>query len=350
MSRAGPRVLLIRFGSIGNALVAVPAIRALRQAWPQAFLSLLADPMTRELFQGCPYLDEVILYDWKGAHRFGHGYFSVVAELRRRRFTHAIHFRRYLRSELLGLFSGAKERVGFKTRSRWQWLTRPVPYREGESVIEQNLNLVRALGIKAEDRRLEFWPASHSAAVDRLFSQLGNGVGPVVVMHPGGSTQRERLWPHYGMLAQRLIEEKQARVIMIGTAAEAAEVERQAEQVRGPVGRALGLPIREAAEVIRRAALFVGTDSGPAHLADAVGTPGVILYAPHRGLKAQVRKWKPEGERFIALLPRRDCAECGEYPCPPARQQECAASIPVAEVLEAAEKLLAGKKSNRGGA
>lgn len=340
MNETAPRVLLIRFGSIGNALVAVPAIRALRQAWPDALLSLLADPMTREIFQGCPYLNETILYDWKGAHRFGHGYFKLVAELRRRRFTHALHFRRYLRSELLGLFSGAGERIGFQTRARLQWLTRKVPYREGESVIEQNLNLVRALGIRAEDRRLECWPASGSAAVDRIFGQLGNGPGPAVVIHPAGATQRERLWPFYGALAQELLEQGRAKVIMIGTPAEAGEVDRQAAQVRAPVVKALGLPIREVAELIRRADLFVGTDSGPCHLADAVGTPSVILYAPHRGLEAQVRKWKPEGEGFVALLPQKDCRECGEYPCPLSRQQECAASIPLEEAVAAAEKLL----------
>ena len=339
MSETAARVLLIRFGSIGNALVAVPAIRALRRAWPEAQLSLLADPQTRELYQGCPYLNETILYDWKGAHRFGHGYWGLIAELRRRKFTHAIYFRRYLRSELLGLFSGAGERIGFKTHSRLQWLTRTVPYREGESVIEQNLNLVRALGIEATDRRLECWP-SDSPAVGRVVSQLGNGPGPMVVMHPAGATQRERLWPHYGKLARKLIEARQAKVLMLGTPAEADQVERQAAAAGVPVALAVGLPIREVAELIRRAAVFVGTDSGPAHLADAVGTPGVILYAPHRGLLAQVRKWKPEGGHFVALLPRQDCAECGEYPCTIERQQECAAAITLEEALEAVEKLL----------
>lgn len=340
MNKSEPRVLLIRFGSIGNALVAVPAIRALRSAWPEARLSLLADPLTREIFQGCPYLDEIILYDWKGAHRFGHGYFSLIAELRRRRFTHAVHFRRYLRSELLGLFSGARERIGFQTRARRQWLTDKVPYREGESVIEQNLNLVRALNIRAEDRRLECWPASVSPAVDRIFGQLGNGPGPVVVIHPAGATQRERLWPRYGALAQKLFEQGRAKVVMIGTPAEAGEVDRQAGQAQAPVVKALGLPLREVAELIRRADLFIGTDSGPCHLADAVGTPGVIVYAPHRGLQAQVRKWKPEGKRFAALRPQQDCGECGEYPCALARQRECAASILLDEAVAAAEQLL----------
>ena len=339
MSQTAARVLLVRFGSIGNALVAVPAIRALKQARPRSRLSLLADPITFELYQGCPYLNEIILYDWKGRHRFGRGYLGLIADLRARRFSHSIHFRRYLRSELLGLFSGARERIGFQTESPLQFLTRPSPYREGESVIEQNLNLVRALGIEAGDRRLECWPMD-SPAVGRVFGQLGNGPGPVVVFHPGGATQREHLWPHYGMLARKLIEARQARVIMIGTPAEAAEVERQAGAAGGPVGRAVGLPIREVAEVIRRADLFIGTDSGPAHLADAVGIPGVILYAPRRGLQAQVRKWKPEGGYFLALLPRRDCGECGEYPCPLSRQQECAASIPIEEALAGAEKLL----------
>jgi ADP-heptose:LPS heptosyltransferase len=97
-------------------------------------------------------------------------------------------------------------------------------------------------------------------------------------------------------------------------------------------GLALGLPLPEAAELIRRADLLAGTDSGPAHLADAVGTPGAILYAPQRGLAAQLRKWKPEGDNFLAFTPPRDCNDCNDFPCAPERQRQCAAEISAAEV------------------
>ncbi len=334
-------MLLIRFGAMGNALVAVPAIRALREAWPEAFMALVGDPVTLELLGPCPYLDELIRYDNKGPEGFGRGYSRFVLGLWRRRFTHAVLFRRHLRSELIGFFSGARVRVGFRTGARLQFLTHKVDYEEGGNVIEQNLKLMRALGVGADDRRLEYWPARDSARVEALVAGL-SGAGPLVVMHPAGSTQRGRLWSGFAELARVLSERLDARIVMIGAEPERALVMETA--AGGPAAAAIGLPLAEAAELIGRADLFAGTDSGPAHLADAVGTPGAILYAPHRGLHNQIRKWKPEGDRYLAFTPPQDCAVCADHPCAPERQKQCADAIKVEEVAAGLERLYAGTK------
>lgn len=337
------RVLLIRFGAIGNALVAVPAIRALRRAWPRAFLALVGDPVTLELLGPCPYLDELIRYDHKGPEGFGRGYTKFILGLRRRRFTHALHFRRYLRSELIGFFSGARTRIGFATEARIQFLTSWVEYDESGNVIEQNLKLARALGVAADDRRLEYWPARDSARVDEVVEQT-RGDGPLVVIHPAGSTQRERLWSGFAELARLLRERMAARVVMIGAEAERELVMEAAVALTPAAVMAVGLGLPEAAELIRRADLFAGTDSGPAHLADAVGTPGAIIYAPHRGLMRQIRKWKPEGENYLAFTPPRDCNDCPDHPCAPPQQKECAEMIAASEVVEGMERLYAGRR------
>jgi len=333
-----PRVLMIRFGAMGNGLVAVPAIRALRRAWPEAFLALAGDPLTLELLGPCPYLDEFIRYDRKGPEGFGRGYSRFILGLRRRRFTHVIHFRRYLRSELIGLFSGAPTRVGFKTEARLQFLTVKVQYAEGENVIEQDLKLVRALGVAADDRCLEYWPAQDSARVAEALARV-RGQGPLVVIHPAGSTQRGRLWTGFPELAQRIRDDLDARIVMIGAESERVLVQEAARAISPEAVTAVGFSLPEVAELIRRADLFAGTDSGPAHLADAVGTSGAILYAPHRGLHAQLRKWKPEGEKYLAFIPPRDCSECAEDPCAPDRQKQCASAISAAEVAQGLERL-----------
>jgi ADP-heptose:LPS heptosyltransferase len=332
------RVLLIRFGPIGNALVAVPAIRALRSAWPEARLTLAADPVTLELMGPCPYLDERVRYEAKGSDG-GLRYFRFIGELRRGRFTHVIHFKRHLRSELIGFLSGAPVRVGFKTEELMQLLTVKVQYREGENIIGLNLDLVRALGIPAADRRLEYWPVPIAPRVDEILGGLA-GAGPLVVIHSGGSTQRERLWPGFAELAAALMGELGARVVLLGAGSERTALAEMGGRVGPRAAPAVGLPLPEAAELIRRADLFVGTDSGPAHLADAVGTPGAILYAPHHGLAAHLRKWKPEGD-YLAFTPPRDCADCGEHPCPPERQRQCAGEISVGEVAAGLMKLYA---------
>jgi ADP-heptose:LPS heptosyltransferase len=339
-----PRVLFIRFGAIGNALVAVPAIRALRRAWPDAYFALAGDPLTLELLGTCPYIDDFIRYDFRGPEAFPLGYTRFILDLRRRRFTHSIHFSRRLRSELIGLFSGARVRVGFETESRVQFLTDKVAYDEGDNVIEQNLKPARALGVESSDRRLEYWPSDGSARVEKALESAG-GVGPLVVIHPAGSTQQERLWDGFGGLANTLRERMGARVVMIGSEAERGLVEAAASSISPPAVTAAGLPLPELANLIKMADLFAGTDSGPAHIADAVGTPGAVLYAPHRGLERQLRKWKPEGERYLAFTPSRDCNQCGDYPCSKASQKDCANDISVVEVANALERLYAENKS-----
>lgn len=333
------RVLLLRFGAIGNALASVPAIRALRTAWPDSRLILVADPLTIELLSPCPYIDEIIRYHNKGPEAFGTGYTKFITRLRKLEPTHAIHFRRYLRSELIGMFSGAPNRIGFATEDRVQFLTRKVPYDEGVNVVELNLRLIRALGVNADDRRLEYWPLQESRRVEELIG-LARGGGPLVVIHPAGSTQRNQLWPGFGPLGQWLRERLGARVVYLGSAAERPLVEATAASLNPPALAAIGLPLPEAAELIRRADLFCGTDSGPAHLADAVGTPGAIIYAPHKGIDAQLAKWKPEGCNYLAFTPRNDCAECGRYPCPADDQKKCAADIEVEKVGEGMRSLL----------
>jgi ADP-heptose:LPS heptosyltransferase len=344
VSNGKPRVLFIRFGAIGNALVAVPAIRALRRAWPEAYFALAGDPLTLELLGPCPYIEEFIRYDFKGPEAFPIGYTKFIIGLQRRRFTHVIHFNRYLRSELIGFFSGARTRVGFETESRLQFLTQKVGYDEGKNVIEQGLKLVRALGVEADDRRLEYWPGEDSTRVGEILGKAG-GSGPLVVIHPAGATQQERLWDGFGKLAQSLRERIGERGVMIGAEAERDRVQATAGSVEPPAVSAIGLTLSEVAELISRADLFAGADSGPAHIADAVGTPGAILYAPHRGLDKQLRKWKPEGECYLAFTPSRDCNDCGEYPCSKEKQKDCANDIAVDEVANALERLYAENKS-----
>ncbi len=337
-----PRVLFIRFGAIGNAVAAIPAVRALRRARPRAFTAMLADPLTADLWRACPYTDEVITYDKRGAHRVGPGYLKLILDMRRSRFTHSIHFKRFTRSELIGFLAGIPERVGFKTDARLQLLTKKVPYEEGTSVIELNLRLVRELGIPAEDAGLEDWKAGGSERVSALFDSLQGG-GPVVVIHPAGGTQQERLWPYYGELAAALEERHGARIILVGAPSEAAVIEAMEKKTSKSAGRALGFSLVEVLDIMRRADVFVGTDSGPCHLAAMAGTPGAILYAPHLSISAQIKKWKPAGDRYLSFSPPRDCAGCPEHPCPPGRQKECAACIPLEDVIKGIDRLLSMK-------
>jgi len=334
---------------MGNALVCIPAVRALRKAWPKAYMAMVADPFTRQVLEHCPYIDEFIEYDNRRAQKAGPGYIQFIYQLRKRKPTHVIHFRRYLRSELMGLLSGAPLRVGFKTEAKLQLINRKVPYIEGKNIIELNLDLVRALGVESQNRQLEYWTPEDTSLVDALYRGLDTQAGPVVVIHPAGSTQKHRLWPYYGEIADRVRAELQARVVFIGAKGELPVIEEALRSMRTNAKTAIGWPVPQVAELIKRARVFLGTDSGPCHLADAVGTPGVILYAPHRNLSRQLAKWKPEGPAYKAMLPEKDCTECELFPCTIENQKQCAASIPQDAVMDAVKQLLEEQGGQNGG-
>jgi ADP-heptose:LPS heptosyltransferase len=320
------RVLFLRFGSLGNAVVSIPAVRAVRKEKPRAFLALLCNPGTFDFWKDCPWLDRVLIYDQKGANRPGPGYLRMIFELRRFRFTHSVHFRRFIRSELIGFLSGAGTRIGFDPQG-FSLLTRKIPYREDENIIAQNLGLVRELGVKAEDKSLEYWPAKPSAYLQNLLGKLRP---PVIVVHPFAHTQRANRWPKFPELAERLQKELNAGVIIIG-AGEEKQIFKKEWPEPSSIQTAFDLPIPELAALLKSAGLFIGSDSGPLHLACAVSTPAISIYAKSPGLQTHLKKWMPLTPQFKAVIPKD--------------QQGAGREIPVSEVLAQAQALLSKSRA-----
>jgi len=330
------RVLFIRFGSIGNALVSVPAIRAIRKAHPSAFLALLCDPATYDLWKNCPWLDKVIIYDQKKTHKAGIGYLKLIAQLRKLNFTHSVHFRRFLRSELLGFLSGAKTRVGFDPGG-FSLLTKKIPYSEEEPIIIQNLKLAKELGASELNPELEYWAGEPSERV----SQLLEGAGLKVVLSPFGRTGRKRRWKGYPLLAEFLSRELGAKVIITGTSDEQEIFRREWGERSRLVTTGFELSLCELASLLKNADLFVGQDTGPAHLSVAVGTKTIIIYSPSPDWQRNYKKWRPLNQNLYPILPERDCKSCPVYPCNDDVFNACLAEqIPLEKVESACLNLL----------
>ena len=329
------RILFLRFGSIGNAMVAVPAIRAVRKEMPDAFLALLCNPETYDLWKDCPWLDQALTYDQKGRQKSLTGYFKMIAELRKHNFTHSVHFRRLLRSELIGFLSGAKTRIGFDPGG-FSLLTKKVPYREDQPIVEQNLELVRQLGILAQDSRLEYWAPEPSEKLKSFFKDPSR---LKVVISPFARTWREKRWRRYPELAQSLIKKMNAEVVVAGAR---DELELARQEFRGIVPEdnfAFGLPIRELAGLFKLADLFIGQDAGPVHLAVAVNVASIIIYSPAPDRNTIFEKWKPAGDKFLAVLPPQDCRTCAQNPCSQGQLLECLERIGVEDVLKRVSEL-----------
>lgn len=308
--RAGPpRFLIFRNGSIGNTLVAVPAIRAIRKTFPDAHLSLILDSTGAALLKNCPLVNEILVYDKRGKHRGIPANLAFVRQLRQRHPTHAVLFKRFFRNGLLAFLSGANLRIGYETNGSAPFLNRTTPYEEGKDIVELNLQLAFLLGAEASaSRELELWFDDESVSKAREFleSRALKENAYTAVSLGGITSPPDYLSTQEWHEVMRRIADFCSPVVFLGVGAEKPLAESLVSSM--PDGADLGfdLPILVTAEIIRRARLFAGTNSGPAHIARAVGTPALIFFRPDENTAREIEKWCPKGLHYRALVPPTD--------------------------------------------
>lgn len=331
--RPDARVLLICVARIGDTLLATPALRALGAALPQGALTVLAHPGRREVLEGLPFIHRLGSIDkrsapWRGwlpGRRYDWGvvYGQDAALVR-----YALRVCR--RVIALRQADPALNRR----------LTRMVePAASLMDAVDERLELATALGIAPQGRRLAYLAteAERQRARALLHQRLPGVQRPIGLQLQSFPTKAYRDWPaeHFQRLAQRLLAQPGTGIAVLG----GPESRRLGEDFAARLaphfpGRvtslAGGLPLREAAAVIGELALYVGVDTGPTHLAGALGTPMVALYhCRHRG------RWlAPREHPALAVI---------EHPAADAACDHTAsmAAISVESVAQAAERLLA---------
>jgi lipopolysaccharide heptosyltransferase I len=276
---AEERFLVVKLGSLGDLVFTLPAVAALRRSFPDARIDWVVERRWDPLLEGNPDLNDVILLD-RGA---GPMLFSIL-RLRRARYTCAIDFQGLYKSTLLALATGAPRRVGFAWRFAREpaaaaFYTQRVAPR-GVHMVEQNLALVEALGARPADYR---FPVRVRPAADAKLRQklAERGLENFFVLSPGGGW-RSKCWPaeRYGALHRELA----ARYGWRGVVSFGPGEEPLADAVRAAAGEpapvVLPLDVAQLIALLRRARLVVAGDSGPLHLAVALGAPVVGLYGP----------------------------------------------------------------------
>lgn len=319
-----PRVLLIKFWGIGSLQLLTPAVRALRRRHAGAELVLLTLSENRAFAEGLGVFDEVLALDVRTPR------WTVVAgrilncirTLRTRRFAAVYDFEFFTRfSGVVTLLAGAPESRGFASPSVWRgrFHTGTVPFNRYWHVA-RNFRCLAGGEDGSEVRPADLVPfaagTDDAAAAERALAALADGTGPLVVLNPNaGSLSLERRWPpsRFGALARRLVLEDGARVVLVGAPGERAWVEGVAAAATepGPLpdGRlanlAGALSIGSLAALLGRASAFVTNDSGPMHVAAALGTPTVGLFGPETPVM-----YAPIGERARALYRPPACSPC----------------------------------------
>ncbi|MBI3323195.1 MAG: lipopolysaccharide heptosyltransferase II [Candidatus Omnitrophica bacterium] len=343
-----PRILIIRTDRIGDVVLSTPVIRALRAAFPHAYLGMMVRPENRELVEGNPDLDAVILYDKQGAEKGIAGNLRFARRLRERRFDTAVVLHSTNRVILVSWLAGIRRRVGYARRMGWL-LTHRLPYvkREGQRhELEYNLHLLRLIGVEAGEREL-FVPtrAQQQSRVEQLLRQQGLEAGaPLVVLHPGASCPSKR-WPaeRFAQVGDRLAARGAATVAVLTGAGEEEHGRAVLRQMRQPAIDLTGaFGLGETASLLKRARLLVSNDSGPVHLACAVGTPVVSIFGRWGGGLSPTR-WGPTGRDSVTLHHDIGCRPCLAHRC--TIGFKCLEAVTVEEVVAAADHLM-GRETN----
>jgi lipopolysaccharide heptosyltransferase I len=284
------RILLIKPSSLGDIVMALPALSALRRSFPQARISWLIRPEFAPLLEGHPHLDEILLFDrklfaqiWRNPAA-GRNLLALISQLRHSRFEAVLDLQGLFRTGLLAWLSGTPQRFGTRWREMAHlFYTTAVPPRlEWVHVVDYYLKLVEAMG--GTDRRVEFVlpenPAARTAAGE-LLSHRHVGLERYAVIIPG-SAQVSKCWPaeRFAALADRLASEHGLAVVATGSRSENAMIERIRGLAHRPVVNLAGwTTLPELVEILRRAWLVVSNDTGPGHIAGALGRPLVMLFS-----------------------------------------------------------------------
>ncbi len=348
------RILVIRLRALGDVLLATPAIRALREAHPDAHLAMMVRKNMAGVVEGNPHLDEVIICDpWYGeswsSMRKASEFLRGVRRLRRSRFDLVIDLFGNPRSAWLTLLSGAPYRLGYDVRGRRlaynlhkeRDLQRGVP----RSEVDVHLDMVRLLGVDTKDRHLVFRMGEEHREKVRLFLQ-NRGIAETdewVALTPAAKWQAKRWKPEfYGRLA-RLLAEEGIRVVVLWGPGERKLAEDVAEAGGDLASVAPETDLKELGALVEASSMLIGTDSGVTHLADAVDTPSVVIYGP-----TDPRVWHAENtERHVALrADELDCLVCNRKQC---ETHECMEHLTPERVMDTVTRLrarLAGERAS----
>lgn len=329
----------MRTDRLGDVVLTTPAIKAVRKAYPEAYLAMMVRPYAELAVKGNPYLNEVILYDKDGRHKSIIASIGFAMELKKKNFELCIIFHPTNRAHIISYLAGIPKRIGYDENFPFLLTDRirNVKHEGQKHELDYNLDLLKLLDIESKEREL-YVPVNDEATkfIDELLIKSGiRKTDRVVVIHPGASCP-SKIWPlvRFAKLADRLIESYGVKIVVIG-----GEDERDAFCVNS-VGKFMlkealflsgGLNVSQLAALLKRAILFVSNDSGPVHIAVAVKTPVVAIFGRNQpGLNPT--RWGPLGPKDIVLHKDVGCwGVCLAHNCK--RGFECLKAISVEDVF-----------------
>jgi lipopolysaccharide heptosyltransferase I len=345
-------ILIVKLGSIGDIVHTLPALAALRRHYPEARIDWLVETRSREILLENPCLDDLMEVDtlrWRRrlySFRTWKEIRERVRTLRSHRYDVVFDFQGLVKSGVCARLARSLRRVGFGrresreplstvfTNERVSFLTSPI------HVIDKNLSLLKAVGIKASRRE---FPIRVPVELDQqtVRSLDSMGLSDFVAMNPGGGWPT-KLWSpeRFGKLAAEIGQKWGFRTLVFWGPGEDSLAQRVEGASERMARMAPPTSLREMIAFLKRARLFIGGDTGPFHIAGALGVPVVGLFGP-----SDPAQNGPVGEDGQVVWKSVPCSPCYKRRCP-GYGTICMTSMEISEVLDAVRVSLQ-KKSHR---
>lgn len=357
LNRGWNRILFIKPDHMGDMLLATPAMRALKAARPYSEIHVLANSASAQLLANYPEVDLVLTANFPGFER------NTDKSAIYSPYTHLIRVSRQLRhigygtaivmrpdhwwGAMLAHVAGIRQRIGYNLPDVEPFLTQAIEHRH-EHVIRQNMRLVEQWTGHVPDTEIEYTFMVYDDDAESINTYLGtfgiNSEDRILCIHPGsGAWVKQWDEDKWATVADTLIDQLDAQVVFTGSDSERAMIARiQNRMTHHSTTSAGDLDIGQLAALYDRALVVLGPDSGPMHLAAAVGTGTVTLFGPADPVEFGI--WGSTDKHYVLTTPI-GCRPCRvlDWGDDAPENHPCVREIPVGQVLESARRAATAK-------
>jgi heptosyltransferase-3 len=335
------RVLLVRLRSIGDSVLATPALSALARFLPEAEIDILLEDWVAPVLEGFPYVNRII--------RVERGNLSararVARELRGARYDVAFNLHGGTTATILTRATGAPHRVGYKSYRYSRLHNHAAPPanqlwgKPATHSAEQQLALLGWMGVPVTDlppAMLAVTSEAKASLDERLRAEGINEQTPFALMHPAAAFETKQ-WAssNFARVAEAL-SARGLKTVAVAAPFEAETINALRKNSSAPVVAYTDLSLPEVTALAARSRLFIGNDSGIAHMASAVRTPSVVIFG-----SSNVAHWRPWANPLSEVVREElPCQPCPGYTCAEFEQPECIRRVSVERVLQAIERVI----------
>lgn len=328
------KALFFKPGAIGDFLHTLPALQSLRKKFPAARITVVVSPGLEPLISGTSVADHVLVYDKSKLKKNLKDFVEFGLRLRNERYDLFVDLQPSVRSFVLRWLSGAKRVLVYRKQKKREVRSKRL------HAVENFMETLRPLGIDDAVERIELPVQADSLrTVGGFLTEHGiTGSKPIIALNCSvGAARPARNWPaeRFSVLADRIIAELGSDVVFIGGPEDRELVRRVLADMRGKaISTAGAFSIGQSAALLSRCACLVSSDTGPLHLATAVGTPVIGLFG-----STDPRRTGPVGRRHQVIMKDLPCVPCEEKTCP-LHTNLCMTAITVDDVVDVLRKAL----------